>query len=110
MKRKITALLLACLMTISCFSAVLAEPTYGPVYDNWSGMTDEELYALALEEKGELTVYATSSKMLKAEKGFEELYPGIDLVIYDLDQDEVLSKLFDIAVKSAGFCRCKTYA
>ena len=75
MKGKIIALLLALVMTVSCFSAVLAENTYGPIYDEWSDMTDEQLYELAKAEKGELTVYATSSKMLKAEKGFEELYP-----------------------------------
>ncbi|MBR6187338.1 MAG: extracellular solute-binding protein [Clostridia bacterium] len=92
MKGKLIALLLACIMVVSCCSAVLAENTYGPIYDEWSDMTDEQLYELAKAEKGELTVYATSSKMLKAEKGFEELYPDIDLVIYDLDQDEVLSK------------------
>ena len=64
MMKKLVALLLACLMAALCCSAALADPTYGPVYDDWSEMTDQELYALALEEKGELTVYATSSKML----------------------------------------------
>ena len=91
MKEKLVALLLACIMIVSC-TAAMAETDYGPIYDEWSDMTDEQLYELAKAENGELTVYATSSKMLKAEKGFEELYPGIDLVIYDLDQDEVLSK------------------
>ena len=92
MKGKLIALLLACLMIVSCCSAGLAEITYGPIYDEWSEMTDDQLYELAKAENGELTVYATSSKMLKAEKGFKELYPDINLVIYDLDQDEVLSK------------------
>ena len=58
-------------------------------------MTDEELYQLALEEVkdgSEITVYATSSKMLKAEDKFEEAFPGLNLTVMDLDQDEVLEK------------------
>lgn len=65
---------------------------YGPIYDEWSEMTDEELYQLALEEGGEINVYATSSKMLKAEEAFEEMFPGLDVTILDMDQDEVLEK------------------
>lgn len=69
---------------------------YGPYYDEWSDMTDEELYEMAKQEVAngakEITVYATSSKMLKAEEPFEEMYPGLDLVVSDLDSDEVLSK------------------
>ena len=55
-------------------------------------MTDEELYEQALKEDTAINVYATSSKMLKAEEPFEEMYPGLDLVVSDLDTDEVLSK------------------
>ena len=69
---------------------------YGPYYDEWSDMTDEELYEMAKQEAAdghkEITVYATSSKMLKAEEPFEKLYPELDLVVADLDSDEVLSK------------------
>lgn len=68
---------------------------FGPIYDDYSKMTDEELYQLALEEVKEypeVNIYATSSKMLKAEEPFEEAFPGIDLNIMDLDQDEVLEK------------------
>ncbi len=65
---------------------------YGPTYDEYSEMTDEELYELAQEEGGEINVYATSSKMLKVEEDFEAAYPGLDLVISDLDNDEVLEK------------------
>ena len=68
---------------------------FGPIYDEWSDMTDEELYQMALEEVAdgsEINIYATSSKMLKAEEKFEEAYPGLDLTIMDLDQDEVLQK------------------
>ena len=65
---------------------------YGPYYDDWSDMTDDELYEMALKEDTVLNIYATSSKMLKAEEPFEEMYPGLDLVVSDLDSDEVLSK------------------
>ena len=72
------------------------ENYYGPYYDEWSDLTDEELYEMAKEEVAngakEITVYATSSKMLKAEEPFEDLYPELDLVVADLDSDEVLSK------------------
>ena len=65
---------------------------YGPYYDEWSDMTDEELYELALKEDTTINVYATSSKMVKEEEPFEEAFPGLDLVVSDLDSDEVLSK------------------
>ncbi len=65
---------------------------YGPYYDEWSDKTDEELYEMAKKEDPTINVYATSSKMLKAEEPFEELYPGLDVVVSDLDTDEVLNK------------------
>jgi len=69
---------------------------YGPIYDEWSDMTDEELYQKALEETGngkeEINIYATSSKMMKAEDDFEEAFPGLNVSILDMDQDEVLEK------------------
>lgn len=68
------------------------EEFYGPYYDEWSDMTDEELYEQALKEDTAINVYATSSKMLKAEEPFEEMYPGLDLIVSDLDSDEVLNK------------------
>ena len=43
------------------------EEAYGPYYDEWSDMTDEELYELALKEDTTINIYATSSKMLKEE-------------------------------------------
>ena len=68
---------------------------FGPIYDEWSDMTDDELYQKALEEVKEypeINIYATSSKMMKAEEDFEAAYPGLDVVIMDMDQDEVLEK------------------
>ena len=91
MKTKLFALILAAVMALGCLGA-LAEEEFGPIYDDWSAMSDEELYELAKAEGGEITIYATSSKMLKEEEPFEEAFPGLDVVVQDLDQDEVLSK------------------
>lgn len=88
--KKFAAWLLVAVMALS--GLAVAEEFFGPTYDDWSTKTDEELYEMAKEEGGEITVYATSSKMLKEEENFEEAYPGLDLVIFDMDQDEVLSK------------------
>ena len=68
------------------------ENHYGPYYDEWSDKTDEELFEDALKEDTTINVYATSSKMMKVEEGFEAAYPGLDLVVSDLKTDEVLSK------------------
>ena len=68
------------------------ENHYGPSYDEWSDKTDEELFEEALKEDTTINVYATSSKMMKVEEGFEAAYPGLDLVVSDLKTDEVLSK------------------
>ncbi len=65
---------------------------HGPIYDDWSEKTDDELYAMAKEEGGQITVYATSSKMLKNEEAFEEAFPDLDVVIVDMDSDEVSEK------------------
>ena len=68
---------------------------YGPIYDEWSEMTDEELYALAKDEvakNGPINIYATSSKMLKAKEPWLETYPELAIDIMDLDNDEVLEK------------------
>ena len=90
--KKVLTWLLALMLIVSTLGCLAEEADYGPIYDEWSEKTDDELYALAQEEGGEITIYATSSKMLKEEEKFEEAYPGLDLVVYDLDQDEVLSK------------------
>ena len=60
------------------------ENHYGPYYDEWSDKTDEELFEEALKEDTTINVYATSSKMMKVEEGFEAAYPGLDLVVSDL--------------------------
>lgn len=109
MKKRILSLLLALVMVLSlaaCASTGTEAPQetvadvtqsdfYGPIYDEWSDMTDEELYALAKDEvakNGPINVYATSSKMLKEEEPWLEKYPELEIEIMDLDNDEVLEK------------------
>lgn len=123
MKKRILSLLLALVMVLSlaaCASSEAPKTTeapkteapkddapqetledvtesdfFGPIYDEWSEMTDEELYALAKDEvakNGPINIYATSSKMLKAEEPWLETYPELTLAIMDLDNDEVLEK------------------
>lgn len=78
------------------YDPITGTEAYGPYYDEWSDMTDEQLYELAKEEvaKGAdtINVYATSSKMLKVVDTWNELYPELKLEVSDLDSDEVLSK------------------
>ena len=68
---------------------------FGPIYDEWSEKTDEELLEEALKEveaNGPINIYATSSKMKKVQETFEEAFPGLKVEIMDLDNDEVLEK------------------
>ena len=74
------------------YDAATGEEVFGPVYDEWSDMTDDELYEMAKEEGGTIEVYATTSKMLNMVDAFMEDYPGLELDVMDLDSDEVLSK------------------
>ena len=118
MKKKLFALLLAAAMVLSLVACggddtsstdstgdETAESTltlgydfatdtehFGPVYDEWSDKTDDELYEMAKEEGGTIEVYATTSKMLNMVEAFMEDYPGLELDVMDLDSDEVLSK------------------
>ena len=74
---------------------------FGPVYDEWSDLTDDELYAKAQEEGGTITVYATSSKMLKVVEPFLEDYPGLDVDVMDLARERAAYELYDL-VKFEG--------
>lgn len=74
------------------YDAATGDEVFGPVYDEWSDMTDDELYEMAKEEGGTIEVYATTSKMLNMVDAFMEDYPGLELDVMDLDSDEVLSK------------------
>ena len=55
--------------------------------------TDEELYQKALDEGGTVTLYSISSRCTKVEAAFEEKYPGIDCVPFDISTNELLEKV-----------------
>lgn len=99
--KKFSVLLVVAMMLLTALSGCTSgtgtggktvDAQLGPIYDDYSDMTDEQLYELAQKEGGQINIYATSSKMLKEEEPFETLYPGLDVVVTDLDQDEVLQK------------------
>lgn len=84
--KRFWVLTLALVMLLSAASVYAAEI-------DWEHATDEELYALAKEEKGDINVYAISSRMQKVAEKFNEAYPGLNAQAYDLDQDEAIAKV-----------------
>ena len=78
--KKLIALLLAAVMLLTC-AAALAEDKYGPIYDDWSEKTDEELYELAKAEGGELTVRVRQegAKVLVTVRDTGETIPADEL-------------------------------
>jgi iron(III) transport system substrate-binding protein len=54
-------------------------------------LSTDELYAKAKEEKT-VTVYSMSSRFNDVEETFEAQYPGIDVVVYDMRNSEILEK------------------
>lgn len=55
-------------------------------------MTVEELLPLAQEE-GTVTVYAFTSRIARVEAAFEEAYPGIDMVAFDMSSTEQVTRI-----------------
>lgn len=84
--KKFWVLALALMMLLSTASVYAADI-------DWEHATDEELYALAKEEPGDINIYAISSRMQKVADKFNETYPGLHAVAYDLDQDEAIAKV-----------------
>lgn len=84
--KRIWALVLAMLLLLSLPSAYAQEP-------DWEHMTDDELYAQAKEEGGDINVYAISSRMQKVAEKFNEAFPGLNAIAYDFDQDEAIAKV-----------------
>jgi len=81
--------------------------------DKWNDMTDEELYELAKQEGGEITIYSISSRMPRTCEAFMEAYPELKAVATDFDQNEAISKI-EIEAKSnninADVLQCKDSA
>ncbi len=84
--KRIWALALAMVMLLSLPAAFAQEP-------DWEHMSDGELYELAKAEGGEINVYAISSRMQKVAEKFDETFPGLHAIAYDLDQDEAIAKV-----------------
>jgi len=62
-------------------------------FDEWSDMTSEELYELALKEPAEpIILYSSSSKWSKVADTLTEDYPGLELQVEDMDTGEILPK------------------
>ena len=92
MKGKLIAWLLAAVLIVSCLTVALAEEAkFGPIYDEWSEKTDEELYEEAKAEGGELTVYANqpagSETLVSLQAGGSDfLAKQLGLVHYQINQ------------------------
>lgn len=63
------------------------------VDESYNDMTSEELYELAKAEGGDINIYSISSRMQKTCDKFNEAYPELNAVAYDMDQDEAVSKI-----------------
>ncbi len=85
MMKKLGALVIAMLLLFSV-SAVLAEI-------DWEHATEEELYEMAKKEGGDINIYSISSRMQRVAEKFNEAYPGLNAIAYDLKQDEALAKV-----------------
>lgn len=80
MKGRLTALLLALAMA-------------GPAgAQDLDAMSAEELLPLAREE-GKVTVYSFTSRIARVEKAFEEKYPGIDMIPFDMSSTEQITRI-----------------
>lgn len=76
--------------TIAALLALLAAaPALAQDID---AMSPEELLPLAQEE-GQVVVYSFTSRIARVEQAFEEAYPGIDLIGYDISSTEQIARL-----------------
>ena len=56
--------------------------------------TSDELYKKALDEEGgKVVIYSISSRMAKVKASFEEDYPGMTLEVYDINANDMSTKL-----------------
>ena len=83
--------------TLRNLSLALAVVALGPVAlpalaADLDSKSPDELLAAA-EAEGQVVVYSFTSRIKKVEKTFEEAYPGIDLVGYDISSTEQIARL-----------------
>ncbi len=71
-------------------------PTEAPAEESSDDvLSGEDLEALiaAAEEEGEVTAYSFTSRISKIETAFEEAYPGIDLIGFDISSTEQIARI-----------------
>lgn len=66
------------------------EPTDGI---DWNALSMDELYEMALQEGGVVTIYATTADAQKAIKKIRRVYPGIEFEYISCDTGTVKSKI-----------------
>lgn len=73
--------------------------------------TSDELYKKALdEEDGKVVIYSISSRMAKVKASFEEDYPGMTLEVYDINANDMSTKLkteYDSGIRTADVIHSK---
>lgn len=105
--KRIFAVILALTMVFAMTSVAGAE-SVEEALNKAAAMTNEELYALALEEVkngAQLNFYATTSFAEKAAKNFAEAYPGLAPIYAEIDDAEtysILEKVIGSGVKDAA--------
>lgn len=73
--------------------------------------TSDELYKKALDEEGgKVVIYSISSRMAKVKASFEEDYPGMTLEVYDINANDMSTKLkteYDSGIRTADVIHSK---
>ena len=73
--------------------------------------SSEELYQKALnEEGGKVVIYSISSRMAKVKTSFEEDYPGMTLEVYDINANDMSTKLsteYNFGIRTADVIHSK---
>ena len=75
------------IVAAACGAMLVAGPAFG---DQHADMA--ELVAAA-EAEGEVTVYSFTSRIFRVETAFEEAYPGIDLMPFDISSTEQIARI-----------------
>lgn len=77
---------------IGCWMATLLFAALPASAQSLDTMSATELLPLAQKE-GKVTVYAFTSRIAKVEKAFEQQYPGIDMIAFDMSSTEQIARL-----------------
>ncbi|GLQ52886.1 ABC transporter substrate-binding protein [Devosia nitrariae] len=77
---------------VAALLAGIALPAFAQQDAALDAMTAEELLPRARQE-GTVTVYAFTSRIARVETAFEEAYPGIDMIAYDMSSTEQITRI-----------------